>query len=463
MLVVGDTLRWDHTSLGGYGRNTTPQLAARAKRGVVLPRAYSQFSVTWPTLASLFTGRPFGRLHRAGEFVLLGEATKERAAGLQAGVTTLAERLAASGVSTIAVVGNPLLRRGGGFDQGFATYLGTRELAGTEEEALKVDGLLVSRAALEAIRGARERARDRPFFAWVHYFDPHRPYLPPAEDLAALGLPATSPAAAIRDGMARDRSGALAEFAFPEESGWLDGTARARLVALYDAEVRHFDRALEALLAGLEREGLLETTDVVVTGDHGEAFYEEGFWGHGMLSKEPEERVPLVLLPAGGQRPKIADPEAPVSTTDVYFSTLARFAVHAAPDPLALPWTLDLFSGRRFATRVFSEGQNVQVIRDVRHALYRYEGIARHHAAVAARGLLPAADGLALYDLAVDPGERRDLFAAEPDRAREIARDLMAPPLRAFFLESPEGSVVGDAKSLDPELERELRALGYLH
>jgi arylsulfatase A-like enzyme len=272
VLCTIETLRRDHTSLYGYGRATTPFLEALAKESLVFEEAYSQSSWTRPSMATVLTGlyasqhgTVQGTDRLPGAFVLISELLRE------AGYATAA----CCGCETIS---KPTFN----YDQGFDLFVdeGSATFEKTRQDALEW---------LAADEG-------RPFFLFIHVFDPHEPYdapLPfrdvfdPQYDGRLKAVSALSPSgSAVRVGLT-DRD-------------------RQYIKARYDAEIYYVDTVLEGLVAQLKERGLWDDTLLVVTSDHGEEFGEHGDWGHGKTLFPQSLAVPLLIkLPAqahGGRR-----------------------------------------------------------------------------------------------------------------------------------------------------------------
>jgi arylsulfatase A-like enzyme len=268
--VTFDTTRVDHTSPAGYGRDTTPTLAALAREGAWFELAYAPTATTGPSHATLFTG-----------LSPLRHGVLENGAPLGASLETLAERLAAEGWRTGAFVSSFVVSRRFAFDQGFAAFddLFEQETSTYGEESWEghgIEGAFDRRADAtteRALRWLEANARAGPLFAWVHYFDPHAPYVPPASVAGRF-----EPAAGA-DALARD-------------------------VSRYDEEIAFADAQLARLLHALERLGLASNTLVVVTADHGEGLLDHGHMEHGVHVYEEQVRVPLVVRWPGRIAPR---------------------------------------------------------------------------------------------------------------------------------------------------------------
>jgi len=266
-------------------------------------------------------------------------------------VETLAERLAARGYDTAAVVSAVVLARRQGLDQGFRIYdddLGEGYAAGTvvaERQAEKTTAAAV--AALGKLRP--------PFFLWVHYFDPHEEYRPPTR--------------------------------------FADASRGAH--RLYDGEISYMDEQVGALLKKLP-----PGADVVAVGDHGEMLGEHGEATHGLLLFRGVRRVPLIL--AGPDVPAGRVSDCLVRTADVA-PTLLAMAGAAAPARLDGASLLPVPGGRTCSRQSYSES----FLPFFSYKWYPLRSLGGD------RFLFLKAPKSSLYDLTADPGEARDLAPAQ--------------------------------------------------
>ncbi|HEX6862477.1 MAG TPA: sulfatase, partial [Thermoanaerobaculia bacterium] len=224
VLITLDTTRADHLGAWGWPHARTPNLDALAARGTRFARCDTAAPITLPSHATILSGLypPRHGVRDNGTFVLSPK------------VETVAERLAARGYDTAAVVSAVVLARRHGLDQGFRLYdddLEAGYAAGTEVAERTAE------ATTAAALAAAEKLR-APFFLWVHYFDPHDEYRPP--------------------------------------SRFADGAKGPH--RLYDGEIAYMDEQIGKLLAGLPRD-----VAVAVVGDHGEMLGEHGEEHHGLL------------------------------------------------------------------------------------------------------------------------------------------------------------------------------------
>ena len=300
LLVTIDTLRADRVGCYTSGRSPlTPTLDALAREGAVFENAIVPMVVTDPSHASILTG-----LYPAEHGVV------RNAVPLDPGVVTVAELFLAAGFRTGASVSvEHMDAHPSGLSQGFEVYFdrgphdrfryhaGWKMMPRPRKNRLFAHERPATSANRDAFRFL-DAVGDEPFFLWVHYFEPHTPYVG-------------------RDGTIFDEEArALLE---TEAAAGKAGERAGEVSRLYDDEVRRADEALGELLAGLEERGLSDSTLILVTSDHGEHMAEErlghGLWfGHSDVYDEAC-RVPLVVRPAGGIPPQVI-PEQ-VSTMDV--------------------------------------------------------------------------------------------------------------------------------------------------
>jgi len=381
VLVIGiDTLRADRLGCYGYGRPTSPHLDALARESVLFERAISQSPWTLPAFASIFTG-VLPSTHGAGRG--RGQAVEH----FDGGRPTLATLLRDAGYRTASFVTNGWVSADVGMAGG----------VDTEDTLLWIDSSGTQAAALKWLRANVAW----PFYMFLHVVDPHGPYDPAPEHLAALGVRV--------DAARRERVNAVAGTLRPM-SDLLQGD-RAALSDLYDAEVRQADARVGAVVAELRRLGLLERTIVVVVSDHGEELLDRGGIGHGHSLHDELLHVPLLVRLPGGRWARRA-PEQ-VRTMDV-LPTLLELVDVAPPPKLdgrsLVPRMRDERSGGRApgAPSEFLWKGNEQ--KSLRHADGKVV-------------LEPATGNLVWYDLPRDPRELRKL-AADQGRGAVLKQEL---------------------------------------
>lgn len=259
ILIILDTLRADHLGFYGYGRNTSPVLDQFAKDNLAFTNAVSTSSWTPPSVATMITG-----LYPSSHTMMPpGERdlAKSKAFKLPDKAITLAEIFKENGYKTAALTPNPWITPEFGFDQGFDKF----------HTHIRQNAEFITREAKEMIE---DLAKDgKPFFALVHYLDPHDPYRPPApySEMFTGKIP-------------RD---------------WDYNERMNSLMNQYDGEIRYMDYHLGDLFTWLKEKKLYDDTAILIIGDHGEQFLEHGDLTHGLQLYNEEINVPLFLKTAG--------------------------------------------------------------------------------------------------------------------------------------------------------------------
>jgi arylsulfatase A-like enzyme/tetratricopeptide (TPR) repeat protein len=394
LLVSIDTLRADR--LGSYGHREahTPRLDRLARAGLRFSQATTVVPLTLPAHSSLFTGT-FPAWHGVrdnGGFYLGDDQT------------TLAEVLKARGFRTGGFVGAFVLDRRWGIAQGFDRFFDEFDLE-KFGDAQSLDA--IQRPANEVVDRALEwlRAeRERPFFAWVHLYDPHTPYDAPAEWKSRF--PSTP-------------SGA------------------------YDAEIAWSDAQVGRLLDALDEDGRLGETVVAVVADHGEMLGEHGEATHGFFIYDAAVRIPLIVSGPGVPEREIADQ---VRIVDVMPTVLELLAVQS-PKAVQGVSLLPLARGEKLGLVAHSESwypryhygwSDLQSVQDGR---FKYIRAPRPE----------------LYDLSSDPREIQDLSSVDASRIPALDEALTALLERTTSATAAKGP-----QTVDAETEERLAALGYV-
>lgn len=363
LLISVDTLRRDHLGTYGHARQTSPRIDALAARGTVFTNAVSTSSWTLPAHASLLTGR-YPSYH----------GLEDDGLKLPRDVPTLAAALQAAGYRTLAIVSHIYVSRAFGLERGFDSF----------DDSLIEEGQSnpVAEAVVERFLETAGKGLEEPFFAFVHFFDPHWPYEPP-EPFASRFTSGdyTGPV----DGSVRSLLPWWAEEPMPTED-------RDQMLALYDGEIAYLDDQIGRLLDALEDPARRGETVVLITADHGEEFKDHGRLGHGRTLYEEQLRVPLVaaghpLFPPGTRRNDL------VSITDLAPTILDL----AGAEALAGANGRSLRAAAPPERAVFAESIRFGVeMRSVHRA--GYKGIE-----------VPSRGERTLFDLAADPTEQSPL------------------------------------------------------
>jgi arylsulfatase A-like enzyme len=437
VLIAVDTLRADRLSAYGYKAQSTPNIDRLAADGIRYAHTFSQASWTRPSFGTIFSGlypSSHGAMHKADS--------------LPSRVQTVAETLASGGYYTVGFPNNANISPAFNFQQGFAEYhyLAPDLFFLADEPAAQLalyNGLRLVRERFLArrvdvhnyyqpaevvtarVRGWLEAnaTRARPFFLFVHYMDPHDPYMVhPFDGQGYARVANPDPPADVAEKYSR----------------------------LYDGEVAYLDHHMGALLDDLRARGLYDGSLIVLTGDHGEEFHEHGGWWHGTTLYDEQIHVPLIIKPPAGQGTggRVVDELA--THLDIMPTIVATAGLPPAPQqqghalPLGdapTPTRASVFSEESL------EGNDLQSVRTPTWKLI----VANPGNP---RGLPPEE----LFDVSVDPGERHDLAASRPEETERMraARGRAILEARAF-------AGAGERGTVDAATQERLKSLGYIH
>lgn len=361
LLITLDTTRADHLGAYGYDRARTPALDSLAGRGTVFTRFFTNVPLTLPAHATILTGLlpPEHGLRVNGAGRLPGE------------IPTLAEFFSGRGYRTGAFAAAFVLDRKFGLDRGFEVY--------DDYDVPRSDEIYDDSAMYRYRRGDRvadaalawlEENDDRPFFCWVHFFDPHRPYY------------------------------------FPAPPG--EGVKGA-----YDREIAFMDSQIRRLLDFLRERGSEGNTVVIAVADHGEGLGDHGEEEHGLLLYNPVMRVPMIVAgPGVRDRPREID--TLFSIADIFPTVLDLFG-GKLPEEI---------SGRSFgpalAGKTMEDGE-VYLETEFPFTEYGWSPLA---GLVAGEWKYVRAPREELYNLSDDPGETVNLFDARSARAKKLGDRL---------------------------------------
>jgi arylsulfatase A-like enzyme len=458
VVICVDTLRSDHLGCYGYRRPTSPFLDSLAEEGVLFERALSTSSYTRESVAALMSGLLPSNNSDTGtdakppkNVVCMGELFQ--AAGYRTGFFTL----------------SPVLKHPN-FSKGFDTVRHMGTLGGSQE------GPELSQAAAEFVQAS---PGDR-FMLYVHYLDPHYPYRPPEETYLRFAdrvYPRPVSMTTVR--------GACRQYL---QSGFGPGDERFEdMMRRYDAEIAHTDLSIEQLFSELKQAGVLKTTLLVLTADHGEEFLEHNFVEHAWTLYQESIRVPLIFWAPGLFVPQRVPTR--ISTVNI------------------LPTVLDLlevpFDDRHFdGVPLFeSDGQGYEpvceprpiiaeflmqercMLRAVVHDGWKYVSAIRwltppQRSAVGKRqktltqffrehpdqklSIWNPAQYEELFDLRTDPKERNNLLNAHPEK-REQLRDVLGALKDVHDKLREQGMYAAEEpEQLDEETLERLKSLGYV-
>jgi arylsulfatase A-like enzyme len=429
VLIVLDALSAQYVGHLGHDRDTTPELDRLAAEGVSCTQAFAPAPYTLASIPSLLTGRLPDRHGLVSK--------RDR---LQGDEVTLAELLADRGYATRAAVGNFNGSSTYGITQGFEQVVEVF----LPSERFPVDGEFdghprhLPRAAeyVELVDEWLEdpELRRRPAFLYLHLLEPHTPYEPPPEFRSRFVDP-------DYDGpLAGGETAPLIESNHGKRE--LSDADRRAARDLYDATLAYADHHLGRLFARLRAAGLYDRAWIVVTSDHGEAFWQHGVWGHNTELFEEMLQVPLVVKPPRGSGPQGVLFDGFVSTIDLLPSLMHWLGLE---DPAAVSRDgLDLGA----VLRSHQAAPHVGLRRAGPGTLEKW--ILRREGSRFRRQESMAVVSSERYDLLADPQELQDLG---PLSAAE--QQLLAPWLEL------SARPPGQAVELTEAQEAMLRALGY--
>ncbi len=394
LLVTFDTLRADHVGYAAGKEGVTPMVDELARRGTWFSLCLTPQPLTLPSHSSILTGLyPFHHGVRNNGTYILG---KDK--------VTLAERFRDAGYATHAVISAFVLDSRFGLDQGFDSY--DDDLSGgPQQKMFMFKEVKAEQTARRAVRWLQtERPKDRPFFLWVHFFDPHADYEPPTEWAAR----------------------------FPGDP--------------YTAEIAYADHNLGYILKTLDDQGLLENTVVAFTADHGEGLGDHREQTHSLFIYDSTMRVPLVVSGPGVPRGRRVDDL--VRTIDIA-PTLLRLAHLEVSDDLDGKPLQALWKGRPGQRTAYLE----TFVPRLNFGWAELRGMRNSGTKVI---LAPRPEA---YDLSTDPGEEINL--ASRGSLPGDAAALMAE-LRGIVERDPFTHGEHQAGQVDQETRRKLAALGYV-
>lgn len=394
LVITIDTLRADHLGAYGMGLAHTPAIDDLARNGLRCTDAISAAPITMPAHTSIFTGLfpPAHGVRDNGAYALGSDAT------------TLAERLRAAGYTTHAFVSALVLNRRYNLTQGFETY--DDDLWAEDEPKLFM--IRERRAPKTAERfltwfDGWKAKRDKPFFTWVHFFDPHQPYHPENQDLLVTPTP-------------------------------------------YDAEIAGVDRQIGRIVDSLRKANVLDDTLLVVTADHGESLGEHGEETHAIFVYDATVHVPLIVRAPWLFGPRVYT--GPVRSVDIMPTILDALGL-PKQDRIDGESLLAAFRGKgpapsrpQYSESLLSEvGFGMAPLFAVRDGGFKYIRAPRPE----------------LYDLRNDPRELHNLYAENRRMATKLDGELTQ------LIHSSEAHPVKAASNpMTRESEEALQALGYL-
>ena len=475
VFYILDSLRPDHLSCYGYERETSPHIDALAQDGLLYEKCFTSTTWTRPVAASILTGT-YPTVHR----------TRSRQEMFTTPLTRLPELLQAKGFKTagFTTMGNLASDIGfaRGFDEYFDLFRDPEILSKRESLDAAKEGLLSNQD--EKIALPRADDIHQPLFQWLtankqeHTFsfiwsiETHLPYKPPG-DFRRFSVPDP----AIKN------EGAYSDIRNAAESD------RQRLIALYDDGVLFNDHCIGRIVDFFRTQGLYDEAMFVITGDHGEAFYEHGTYGHGHIPYDELIHVPLVIkMPnqhyAGTRLTGLSE------LIDLYPTILEAAAVDMAKENIVQGRNLINLAedvGQELHEAVFSETQSLEIhnsyrsirnhqwklvtIQGPKRTIKTYFNLVRHiyerrmaidlfkHPVYFFKSYFRKPGGL-LFNLVNDPGEQNNVIVDFPEIADQLKQELLE---WSRVNEALADVVGGDPLTYEESelLEKHLRELGY--
>jgi arylsulfatase A-like enzyme/Flp pilus assembly protein TadD len=393
ILITIDTVRADHVGCYGYKDIETPTLDSLAHDGIVFERAISQVPLTWPSHAVILTGTyPFQ--NGVQDFTGTPLDTKFR---------SVAQAFKQHGYSTGAVISAFVLDRSWGLARGFDFY----DDAFSPEEFASRDIGLVERRGSESVNHAvawLKKHSQRPFFFWLHLYDPHSPYDPPEPfHTQYQGHP-------------------------------------------YDGEIAYADHELGRFMTWLKSAQLYNSTLIVFLSDHGESLGEHGEHEHGFFVYNSTVHVPLIVKPPAGGGFRAGRSPRVVETTAVAPTLLEAAGIHDGMNGQLQSPSL-LKSKTAADDAAYSE------------TFYPFSsfGWSPLHALESTRYHYIDAPQPELYDLTADPDEKNNL-AEQQTATVAVLKDKLQKLLQNRPYTPGDASTSG----LSPDALDKLRSLGYV-
>ncbi|HEV2020969.1 MAG TPA: sulfatase, partial [Terriglobales bacterium] len=392
VVITIDTLRADHLGCYGYKAAETPNLDQLAAEGVRFERAYTPVPITLPSHAVIFTGT----------YPMYSGMHDFSGNNLNPQQPTLASILKQNGYATGAVLGSAVLDSRFGLNQGFDFYYDHFDFSRLQEANLDEMERPGNVVADEALKWLKEHAQKK-FFLWMHLYDPHHPYTPPAP------------------------------------------YSERHKSQPYDGEIAFADEQVGRVVRFLKAQNIYQRTLIVVTGDHGEGLGEHGEKTHGFFIYDSTLHVPLILKLPVGQNARPARVSTDVSTVDLLPTVLD--ALHLAPPAQVQGRSLlPLLKARGAGEALYSESFlprlhfNWSELRGLQAGKYHFID-----------GPKPE-----LYDLESDPKELKNLYPERQAVAAEL-RGRLAALIQKYTPEQELAQKTG----LDPRLAERLKSLGY--
>src|SRR6266849_4753480 len=392
VVITIDTLRADHLGCYGYKQIRTPNIDALAADGARFERAYTAVPVTLPSHTVMFSGT----------YPMLSGMHDFAANKLSPTQATLASVLKDNGYTTGAVIGSAVLDSRFGLNRGFDFYYDHFDFNRLQEsnlDEMERPGNVVADTALDWLA----KNNQKKFFLWMHLYDPHYPYRPPA----------------------------------PYSEQYKDRP--------YDGEIAFADAQVGRLITFLKANGLYRNTVIVLAGDHGESLGEHGERNHGFFIYNATLHVPMIIRLPGNSSPRVVSDLASLADLMPTILSILKVEVPAQVQgfnllPLMAPKKAEESRSLYAETFLPRLHFNWSELRSVETEKYHFIDAPKPE----------------LYDLSKDPGETQNLYAEKKAVAEEMRARLMTQ-----INQYSAGPELAQKTGLDPALMERLKSLGY--
>jgi arylsulfatase A-like enzyme len=415
VLIVIDALRADHLGCYGYGRPTSPVIDALAADGILFETAITQAPWTKASFSSFLTS-----------FYTFQHGVVDWAGVMPESLVTLPEALADEGYSTVCVVN--MIGMGGRF----GVLKGFEKVSESGKSGRDAGG-----ATADAIEYLREIPQ--PFFMLLHYFDVHQPYTPPPRYVDLINVDTDIDPFGRKSLWRRGKDG------LPSRK------AVDKTMLLYDGCIRYVDDSLARLFDFLEEEGMRDNTIIILTADHGEAFWEHGVDTHGSTVYDEVLKVPLIISwPA-----TIAGAKSVASQVRL---------IDLFPTVLEMARASDACRGEGVSLLPLMEGRQVEAGEKLlpAHIAYADNGMVKPPRVKCLRTrdykviVNRETSEVEIYDLKKDPGETRNLAGGDLAGASALLTLMEHLPVEETASRPPARATLTDDE------KKSLKALGYL-
>lgn len=483
ILIVLDAVRSDHLSCYGYHRKTSPNIDKLAKQGILFENAFSAAEWSYPSHASIFTGK-YPSFHKTlGKDLLLHKEN-----------TTIAEILNLKGYQTVGVTSNLLLSPFNGFDKGFQNYFvldAPFRNFGLLQQSYKnfVRTLIYgpdwfTYRNIMTIKKFLSNNDKKPFFLFSNLYSCHAPYDPPRPFKRRFCNSLHEPPLYLMEFLSSKVCGHTGEKLDDNsfdvrklnriacDDGQYEFMAKELEVtrgewdvvkSWYDGCISYLDYRIGELINYLGEQGELDNTLLIITSDHGENFGEHGLASHQFCLYDSLLHVPLIMvypdiIPKGRKISSL------VSTVDIFPSILDILNIEGFQNNIQGK-SLFPFENRKIHDFICAEcGESVTNIpsnsisfRKLRPKLKPYDKGSKCVRTESHKYILSADGREELYDIRVDPAESVNIASKHPDKVKHL-RKLLEDTLDISYF-GPRDLVKGVKGN---EIVDRLQALGYI-